>query len=80
MKKNYLSDDDRVSIQKITTNLELTFQRATLGIPGKTREERHNIRRGYRNWASRGSQFPYHSCPFGLDSLRMNPLECLHIG
>ena len=77
--KDCPSDDERVLIQKITNDLELIFQKATLGIPGRTCAERSSIRRGYRELASRGSQFPYHSCPFGLTSLRTNPLERLHI-
>jgi len=41
--KGLLTDEDRVVIQKITSELELCFQQAALGLPGRTHAEQFSI-------------------------------------
>jgi len=77
--KNSLTDEERVSVQKISNTIELSLQRAALGLPGRTSEEQIDIRQGYYRLTSRSSQYPYRTCPFGPLSLRTNGQERLHI-
>jgi len=44
--KGSLTDEDRVVIQKITSELQLCFERATLGLPGRTHVDKLGIQWG----------------------------------